>query len=933
VGDPKEPAALAETLTRDSQGATEAATVRGGEPALKAGARLGRYFVLERLGGGGMGVVYVAFDPELNRKVAIKLMRPQASADGSDGAVRMLREAQAMARLSHPNVIPVYDVGEIDGRIFVAMELVDGSTLSAWCANRTWREIVARYIQAGRGLAAAHAVGLVHRDFKPDNVLVGNDGRVRVLDFGLARTAGEAAPATEPASPVPSTPDALDTPLTRPGALVGTPAYMAPEQLLSRPTEARSDQFSFCVSLYQALYGKRPFDGDTLPDLAYEIAKGRVREPPRSTRVPARIYRALRRGLSAEIDDRFPTMDALLAELEHDPAATRLRFAVAASVVALAVGAGLFAQRARHKEAALCRGAESRLAGVWSPARKQALHEAFRRVRVPYAEEAFRGASDALDRFAQAWVAMRTDACEATHVRGEQSAELLDLRMSCLEQRREQAQATIDLLLRADAKVLERAVRAADELGDLDGCANAVALRSRVRPPADAATRAKVDALRPRLAAVSATLDAGRWDEGLLLARTAADDAIAVGYKPLSAEALWLRGDLERRTGDAKKAERTLNDALADAEAGRDDSLAARILASLVGVVGFDAGRHEQGLALAHQAEAFVERSGSDDRLLAHVLNNRANILADQGKFDEALADYRRSLAIREKVLAKQHPDTAMSHNNIGTVLVNKGQHEEALVEFQIALAMREQVLGREHPEVAMSLQNIATALDGLRRYQEELPYFERALAIYERTVGKDHPDVATAHQNMAGALVGMGKYAEAIEQFQITLAMREKSLGPDHPYVAEVECSIGEAMWYAKDYAHALEHHRRALAMSEKAQEPNNPTLSCALTGVGRDLLSQHHAAAAIAPLERALTLREKGGGDAVFVAMTQFALAEALVALGKDRARALELAGKAQKSYLQGGAAWQKEGDEVASWLKAQGASVRGGGPTEKQ
>jgi serine/threonine-protein kinase len=232
-----------------------------------------------------------------------------------------------------------------------------------------------------------------------------------------------------------------------------------------------------------------------------------------------------------------------------------------------------------------------------------------------------------------------------------------------------------------------------------------------------------------------------------------------------------------------------------------------------------------------------------------------------------------------------------------------------------------------------MSLQNIATALDGLRRYQEELPYFERALAIYERTVGKDHPDVASVHQNMAGTLVGMGRYTDAIEQFRIALAIREKSLGADHPYVAEVECGLGEAMWYAKDYAHAIEHHRRALAMAEKTDEPNNPTLSCALTGVGRDLLSQHHAQAAIAPLERALALREKSGGDAVFLAMTQFALAEALLATGKDRTRALELAHKASESYVRGGAAWQKESDEVTSWLKARGASAHAGGLPEKQ
>src|SRR5258708_23662444 len=231
------------------------------------GLSLGRYIVLNKLGRGGMGVVYAAYDPELDRKVAVKLLRAEADTKSNARAAqaRLLREAQAMARLSHPNVISVHDVGALRTQVFIAMEFVEGKTLTRWLKEKplTPREIVQTFLQAGKGLAAAHAAGLVHRDFKPDNVLIGNDGRIQLLDFGFARAVEDVvgyAPTLPPqvvASGL-STPRQLEARLTRSGAFLGTPAYMAPEQLLRTTIDARADPFSFCVALYEALYGKRP---------------------------------------------------------------------------------------------------------------------------------------------------------------------------------------------------------------------------------------------------------------------------------------------------------------------------------------------------------------------------------------------------------------------------------------------------------------------------------------------------------------------------------------------------------------------------------------------------------------------------------------------------------------------------------------------------
>jgi Tol biopolymer transport system component/tRNA A-37 threonylcarbamoyl transferase component Bud32 len=315
-----------------------------GVEAARRGSTLGRYIVLDKLGGGGMGVVYAAYDPELDRKVAVKLLRAETTEHRKDlnSRERLLREAQAMARLSHPNVIPVYDVGTLGEQVFIAMELIDGRTLSHWLKEkqRGAREVLDVLIHAGKGLAAAHAAGLIHRDFKPDNVLIGRDGQVKVLDFGIARAVEDLASGA-PTLPQklealgPSTPRVLEAQLTKTGMFLGTPAYMAPEQLLGKATDARTDQFSFCVALYEALYGERPFDASNAEALTEQVIKGEVRPPSKSSHVPGWVRQTLLRGLRPNPNERFPSMNALLRELGKDPRVARRR---AVAIVAVLLG-------------------------------------------------------------------------------------------------------------------------------------------------------------------------------------------------------------------------------------------------------------------------------------------------------------------------------------------------------------------------------------------------------------------------------------------------------------------------------------------------------------------------------------------------------------------------------------------------------------------
>ncbi len=280
--------------------------------------RMGRYVVRGTLGEGGMGTVLEAVDPGLDRRVALKVLHHELD---ERHTMRLRREAQALAKLSHPNVVQVYEVGEVDGQTFVAMEKIEGRTLREWMCRDprpSWQECVEVYLQVGAGLVAAHEQGLVHRDFKPANAIVDANGRVRVLDFGLARRT-EDPDADEPGQAQVLGQEeesaVLDATLTRTGAVLGTPAYMPFEQMIGGEADARSDQFSFCVSLYEAVYRERPFEGTTMPALRVSMRHGELRPAPKGTKVSPQLRSALARGLSCEPRQRWPSMEELLAEL------------------------------------------------------------------------------------------------------------------------------------------------------------------------------------------------------------------------------------------------------------------------------------------------------------------------------------------------------------------------------------------------------------------------------------------------------------------------------------------------------------------------------------------------------------------------------------------------------------------------------------------
>jgi predicted Ser/Thr protein kinase len=417
---------------------------------LRRGEVVGRYVIVEQLGAGGMGVVYAAYDPELDRRVALKLLNPRGHASGSSkGRARLVREAQALAQLNHTNVVTVHDVGEHDGRVFVAMEYIEGTTLKLWFRStpRPWREVVQVFLLAARGLMAAHAKEMTHRDFKPDNVMLQGDGanrRVVVMDFGLASapTSAQSGVDFDPSASasLASTVD-LDA-LTQTGAVMGTPSYMAPEQHAGH-SSPHSDQFSFCVTLYEALYGRRPFRGTTLPELVGAVSSGDIEPPPSPTKVPGWLRDVVVRGLAADPDKRWPSMSALVQALQADPSRRRWALTGVVALVATAGTALVLDTLSDRRLAKAC--AEERMAieQTWGEAQRKAAADAFGASELSYASAVWANAESRLDDVTQAWADARGQSCLT---RSQLPHSLREVQDACFESRRRRLEKNIKAL-------------------------------------------------------------------------------------------------------------------------------------------------------------------------------------------------------------------------------------------------------------------------------------------------------------------------------------------------------------------------------------------------------------------------------------------------------------------------------------------------------
>lgn len=842
-------------------------------PPLQRGSVLGRYVVLDVLGAGGMGEVYAAIDPELDRRVALKLVKDGAGSSGSSsqGQARLLREAQAMARLSHPNVVSVYDVGVVDGRVFLAMELVEGITLKEWMKQRrSWREVLRVFMDAGRGLAAAHETGIVHRDFKPDNILIGKDGRARVLDFGLARAPSDArgmAPLLDDLhEPTEATPNPskhlLLSPITQTEQVIGTPKYMAPEQFLGKPVDARSDQFSFCVALAEALYGEMPFDGVDLLSRARAVTSGQLRPAPKNSDVPAWVRRIVVRGLSVDPIARFPSMGALLATAASDPSVARGRVMSTAAVLVAVAAAGLIGARISGQRQRLCEGASTRLSGVWDGARRGAIESAFTATKQPFAAAAFSNVAQVLDGWAHDWSAGVTEACEATRIRGEQSEEALDLRMDCFNQRLDEMRALSDLLARAEKKLVEAAPRAASSLASVKSCSELTQLKSRQPLPPEPDKRTTIASVRKQLAQVKALTAAWKYKEALELVKPAADAANALGWRPLQADAMYKLALVEDSLGDYDAAGKDYEAAERAAVAARDDRLVASAWIKLFDLRGQSQAKFEEGEWLAKQAEAALERYGDDLDLKAMYLVQLGNLHYTEGKYEESAADFQKSADAYERSQGPESIDFASALSNLGVPLSVLGRNDEALIHYERALAIQSKKLGANHPVNQMVHNNIASSLMAQSRYQEAHDHNLQALVLAEQAQGPDGDNVALVLGNLANTYIALDKTKEGLEAAQRALDINTRKLGKDHPSTAYSLLAIATAMQAMHRMPESIDYLQQALVVAEKNYPEGHELTVYVLCGLGEVELAQMHGSPAEKWFSKCVKVGEKALG-----------------------------------------------------------------------
>ncbi|NTX04457.1 serine/threonine protein kinase [Myxococcus sp. CA040A] len=846
---------------------------------LKPGATFARYVVERQLGAGAMGVVYAARDPALARQVALKVLRPEGR-EVKELQQRLLQEAQALARLSHPNVVTIHDVGTHEDSVFLAMELVEGTTLEEWLRQeRPWREVVRIFLEAGRGLAAAHAVGLVHRDFKPANVLVGGQGRVYVTDFGVARSILRGT--------LPPPPEALRIeeippgPLTRTGALLGTPAYMAPELLDGGIADERSDQFSFCVALHEALYGARPFEGADLETLARSAREGILRPVKGTVHVPAWIRRVVLRGIQARPEDRFPSMEALLVALSPSPRHNRARAWALLSLMVL-VGAGAAYQWA-HRNDARCEQEVQRLTSTWNPSRREKVRQAVLATKAPYADTVWAQLAPALDAYAQRWQTLRGESCAG---RSDDLSTPAWQTATCLDARLWRFTATVEVLEKADPLTLQNVPRLLTSLEGLDACRDTPALATRPQPAE--AIRSRVDEVRSKLAQVQALLFAGQYTTALARTPALTEALKGLDFRPLEAEVLLAQGDLLGKSGKMKEAEATLYKAVYAAEAGGDDESVARAWVLLLWVVGNELARVEDTERITQHARAAVERVG---RMRFPVTTSdmhlwRAVVLRQRGKLEQAEAEALQGLAFSREAHGPASPYTAMFLLALGQLRYSQQRGEEALTLHEEARAILESTFVPEHA-TRLSLDN-SIALDQwlLGRYEQAIAGWRRILTIQERTQAPEHVALASPLLNLGARLRVEGLLDEARGHLERALAILEKAHGPNHPRVAAALEALALLELDAGQLERALAYCEQSLTRIRNVLGPESPRNAMPLLIRGQIHLAAGRFATAKKDLRDSLELAEKEHGkDSVLSTDMHIWLGNTALASGQPR------------------------------------------------
>lgn len=930
------------------------ASSRQGEPLVEllAGTILGRFVTLGKLGAGGMGIVYAAYDPELDRKVAIKLLRPEPTGPGPEAKARLLREAQALARLSHPNVVAIYDVGAVGQHVWLAMEFVQGQTFGAWCRQkpRTWQQTIEVMERAGRGLEAAHAAGLIHRDFKPDNIMVDADGRVRVMDLGLARR--DAAASLQEYLPlVGSRPDVptLDTPLTRVGAIIGTPAYMAPEQFSGEHADVRTDVFSFSLTLWEALFGERPFSGNTFPELAISVTTGKLRTPKNHKSVPGWLSRIVARGLAPERTKRWQSITAMLHEVERRRRRTKWRIAGGGlAILAVAVGGlqatSLAAAARRRSNCELkARATETR----WNDEARSNVRRAMLDTRMGYAEAVSDYVIPWLDGYADTWRLTSEKVCLEDQPLSDHRGSTAGRTHWCLATRRTAFESLITDFSRADAGVVRNAVMRAVELRPVESCIDPAHLSGSPSPRID--QWREFERLDLALASAKELARTSGYLESLSAIEMVRARAAALGWLPLVASADYAAGMTYENLGEYRRAADSMANAFHEAAIGGAPEIMAESAMRLTSISSNKLAHYQEALQWARHAEiplSTLEPSvglwsayrlaylagtyedmgelrksiaayrqavdleekilGEDNPRVATLLSNLGSVLHDVGSLDDARNTLERSLTIKEAAFGGRHPDLVSSLNNLGNVYMALGNRDKARSTLSRALSIGDESIGPNSSEVAECLNSLAAAQDDLGETRRLL---ERALAIRERLYAPNHPDIAKTLNNLAVVHFLSGSHSSALIGWQRVATIQATTLGTNHPDLATTLLNLGAVQLMIGALSEARASNLRAIEILRRSADPKTPMIGLVLVNLAEISVAEHkpsegrrYATDALEHLRRAL------GSKHVDVAYAHLAMGEIELASGNaaeaatHASRALELReqGKARPDLI---------------------------------
>ncbi len=814
-------------------------------PRRDAGDKIDRYILLEELGRGGMGVVMRAYDPVLDRKLALKLVKPTLSQE--DASDRLLLEAQTIARITHPNVIPVHDAGRFEDQVFVAMSQVEGPTLRGWLEQkpRSASAIVGMLIGAGEGLAAAHAAGIVHGDFKPQNVLVDAKLRPLVTDFGLARWVEPEPLHQEPARSV----------------ISGTPGYIAPEQYAGAPAGERSDQFAFCVSLFEALSGRRPF-------LPSEIEKGQTEVEPGALRgVPRRVRAVLLRGLQTDPQARFPSMRAMLDALSKTQKSRLGRWFLIAACATVALSVVVTHRLSRPR----CVKGAPVFDRVWGPARVDQLRGTLAKFNDPYTPELIGLLNRKLSGYKQRLLKADRDACEEESTAPRRAA----LRRECLRLLADEADLLIVSFLQTDAAQLRRAPSGIDALTRVAECENASFLAYIA-----SGRSAQILALQERLFESRDAAFSNRSGESMARAREVRDEAKRSGLASIAAKAALDIAELHANRGRYELESKALHEALFFAEQAKHDLLRAEIMIELASVSSNDLSDFAQGDLWLELSRAILENRQDTPELISHRLGIKSSILLTQAKGEEALevleqtlsmqppghpqrhqtllalgdahallahkkraADFlSKGLAGAQLELGTEHPLTGTAHSAIADYHLTNGEQSLAAKHYKRALSIWANA-GVQDAQVAMVWSAKGQLALDRDDFSDAARCLNKALQLREALYDSDHPDLGSSYLELADLHSMLGEHAKAIRYAERGVATFTAVYKETHIDVGAAWATLGEVLLEGGK----LERAQRACSRAMALIEPKHPVRYLALHCSGQVSLAQGRAREAV--------------------------------------------------------------------------------------